>query len=375
MKLIVHLKFTMGIKMIYANTASIGRLSETTREEVSNFVNAYLKNDFYIDDYKIANEKKEQCRQIISQLFGNTFSSVLFFSSTTDALSILLSQLKLKKGSVIALPNNYFPSIEAIKLSFEKKNYELIEIGSSKGEINVDDLKNKKIDFLLIEWVNYWSGSKNNLKKLSQWCLKNNVIFAVDAVQGVGCCEIDFDIHEIDFFISAGHKWLRALEGSAFAIVSQRVSAYLEQIIYGYNSFSDKNNFDKKGREIETSLLRFELGTLSTVSFVSLFHAISELLENDHLKIAKKIRENSFALTDFLLGYGAIVHSPFNERDCTGIVSFTLPNIEPLEIYNRLLEFGVITKVRNDRIRVSPDITVDINELIQRIGLCLKGFL
>ncbi|WP_186648069.1 aminotransferase class V-fold PLP-dependent enzyme [Fluviispira vulneris] len=361
--------------MIYANTASVGQLRSETHSVVMEFINSYKENNFYLTGYKSGWEKVEECRVKISELLKNKQNSVLFYTSTTDAMSIILSQLKLKEGSVIAIPKEYFPTIGGIKLSFEKNNYKVIEIGNDKGEIKVKDLQDVKIDVMLIEWVNYWNGYKNNLKELSQWCRKNNVIFAVDAVQGIGSCAIDFDIHEIDFFISAGHKWLRALEGAAFALVSERMNLLIEQTIFGYNSFSDRNQYDCKNRQIDHTLLRFELGTLSGVSFISLQSAISELLNENYDIVVKKIKQNSFAITQLLLSYGANVHSPIEEDKCSGIVSFTLENIDTLEIYNKLLEFGVIAKIRNECIRLSPDATVNLEDLLQRIRTCLKGIL
>ncbi|BBH54244.1 aminotransferase class V-fold PLP-dependent enzyme [Fluviispira sanaruensis] len=361
--------------MIYSNTASVGQLRAETHAAVMEFINSYKENNFYISGYKKGWEKVEQCRSKISELLQNKLNSVLLYTSTTDAMSILLTQLRLKEGSVVAIPKEYFPSIGGIKLSFEQMKYKVVEIGNDKGEIKVEDIQDLKIDVLLIEWVNYWNGYKNNLKDLSHWCRKNNVIFAVDAVQGVGSCAIDFDIHDIDFFISAGHKWLRALEGAAFAVVSERMNSLLKQTIFGYNSFSDRNQYDCKNRHINHSLLRFELGTLSGVSFISLHSAISELLNENYNNVVTKLKQNSFAITQHLLSYGAIVHSPIVEEKCTGIVSFTLANIDTLEIYNKLLEFGVIAKIRNERIRLSPDATVNLENLLQRLNACLKGIL
>ncbi|MET5012907.1 aminotransferase class V-fold PLP-dependent enzyme, partial [Burkholderia pseudomallei] len=77
--------------------------------------------------------------------------------------------------------------------------------------------------------VNYWSGYRNNLKEISNYCSENNIFLIVDAIQGFGAVPIDFDVQMLDAFICSSHKWIKSLEGACFSFISEKLNNCLDQ--------------------------------------------------------------------------------------------------------------------------------------------------
>jgi len=67
------------------------------------------------------------------------------------------------------------------------------------------------------------------------------------------------------------------------------------------------------------------------------------------------IRENSLALTENLGSISAIeLARPFEQHRASGIVSFTTPGRDSVEIYRALVDRKVGCAIRGEAIRLSP---------------------
>lgn len=357
--------------MTHANTASVGMISEKNKSLLSDFIKSYKNNSFYLEEYAIANQKKEKCKELLAEILGSKSENIMFTSSTSEALSLIAAQLDILHGSTIAIPKNCFPSIQVLINTFTKNGYQTIEIGNEFGFISIEEIAKNKPHVLIIEWVNYWSGYKNNLKEISEFCEKNDIIFIVDAIQGFGAVEIDFDIKKIDAFICSSHKWIRALEGACFSVISEKLNMLLNQKFFGYSSFQDKNQFDKRNRPLSEKVERLEIGTLSTISFLSLFNSLEEIIENQYSSIVKTISYNTTCILNIIEKYDAIINTPLDESKRAGIISFNIKNNDSMLVYEGLLSENIISKIRNNAIRISPDASIDIDKFCQQLEKCL----
>ena len=357
--------------MIYANTASVGMISEKNESLLAEFLKNYKDNSFYLEDYSLANQKKHKCKDLIAKILGANSENIMFTSSTSEALSLIAAQLDIPLGSTIAIPKNCFPSIQVLINTFTKNGYHTVEIGNEFGFISLEEIEESKPSILILEWVNYWSGYKNNIKEISEFCEKNNILCIVDAIQGFGAVEIDFNIQKIDAFICSSHKWIRALEGACFSVISDKLNMKLNQKFFGYASFEDKNNFDLKNRSLSQKVERLEIGTLSTISFLSFYNALVELIENKYTTIAKVISYNTTCILKVIQKYNSIIYTPLDENRRAGILSFNIKGKEPLFVYENLIKEKIISKIRNNAIRISPNASVDIQKFCQQLEKCL----
>ena len=86
--------------------------------------------------------------------------------------------------------------------------------------------------------------------------------------------------------------------------------------------------------------------------------------------LAAKIRQHSDELIALFERHGFQNNSPRGEEEWSGIVSFTHPEISVEEVFQRLMQNGVIALVRDGRLRVSPH-AYHCPEELQRVALAL----
>jgi cysteine desulfurase / selenocysteine lyase len=74
---------------------------------------------------------------------------------------------------------------------------------------------------LAISFVQFLGGYRAPIQELGEICRRNDCIYFVDAIQGLGAFPLDVRACHIDALAADGHKWMLGPEGCAILFVNQ----------------------------------------------------------------------------------------------------------------------------------------------------------
>ncbi|MCF6182190.1 cysteine desulfurase family protein [Lutibacter sp.] len=157
----------------------------------------------------------ENARKSIANLL-NASSSELFFTaggSEADNLILHNAVTNLEVKTIISSKIEHHAIIHTIEHLKEKYNIEVKWVNlTSKGSIDynhLEELLENTLTKTLVSlmYVNNEIGNILDLKKVSNFCIKNKVLFHSDTVQGIAHFDIDVVKTPIDFFTASAHKF------------------------------------------------------------------------------------------------------------------------------------------------------------------------
>lgn len=365
------------MKIYHTNNAAVGRLSPATVKAIKEAAETLKSPDFYHASYSNIGKRRENAKQEIAHLLGNIDSSCLAFSSSTsDAFAALIQSLPLGKGATIALAKTSFISLRAALSGVKARGINIHTIGDDRGCVrpeDIDGLNADQIDLVVVEWVNWLSGYRNDIKSLAAQCRETNIPLVVDGVQGVGASEIDFNLDAIGALICGGHKWLCGPEGTGFCYVSPWLIPKLNPITLGHRSVTNRID-DTEGEIVarkDASVL--EVGTQNTLGLIGLAAALRPLRNNAYAKRVAHIRWAVASIIECLKDIEGITFlTPTDPAYSAGIVTFKFEGIEADEVFQHFKDSGIHCGVRQSWVRMSPGPEAHSWDFIKQLKAAVK---
>ena len=338
---------------VYLNHAAISPVSSLAREVVNEFLSRRMEKN--IEYWPDALEQKQRLKKLIGKLINAAPQNIALTPNTSSGLNILALGLNWKKGDRILLNDFEFPSNVIPFLNLRRWGVEVDFVSHRQGRLAVEDFAAKiqpETRLLSISFVEFLNGFRNDLLRLSTLCRERNVIFAVDAIQGVGALEMDMEKMGIDFLATGGHKWLMWPAGTGFVYISPQIFNLLHPALAGWLSLQTPWNFFDYHQPFAPDASRFEPGSFNTMGLVAAAASLEMMLKIGPAAIEKKILKN----TDYLIGKlreaGFRLSTDPRPKHRSGIVSFYHPRAE--ELFNFLKNHRITVSLREGVIRVSP---------------------
>jgi len=234
---------------------------------------------------------------------------------------------------------------------------EVRRVASRDRRLEIDDLRaamDSRTRLVSLSFVEFASGFRNDLDALGALCRERSVYFFVDAIQGLGVLPLDVSQTPVDFLSADGHKWLLGPEGAGIFYIRRELVDLLHPVGVGWNSVVGAWDFSRNDFRLKPHAGRWESGTLNVGGIMGLGASLELLLEIGIPAIAAQVLE----LTDYLcaaaVGTGLEVFSSRRSGDKSGIVSLTVPGVEPRRLVSRCRDHGIVVAHRGGRLRVSP---------------------
>ena len=338
-------------------------------------IRGLTRPNFYRTVYPGLYGRLEVVRGEIARLLGAPEAAIALASSTSEALAMFLSAVPLEPGDVVAVARGSFVSVPASLLRRQAEGVIVAPIGGETGRVTTEDLAATppRTRAVVVDWVNYFSGTRNDIHALARWCRGANLPLLVDGVQGVGAVPVDFDLEDVAGLACGGHKWLRGPEGTGFLYVAPWALPLLVPSHHGYRSLSDPMLFDSICLELSTDARVFEVGTLNTVGFIGLGEAIRRLRSHGMARQARQIQANVEAMFRVVREDPLIeVVTPSDPDRRAGILSFRHANCTAADFVRRLAAHGVSASARRGCIRLSPDADVPIESVLGTLRVTLS---
>ncbi len=366
--------FPITERYIYMNHAAVSPLPRPTWEAMTHQAERVMRHG----TVKLAEwwGAIEQTRRAVACLVNARPEEIAFLRNTSDGLSIIANGLRWREGDNVVTAGCEFPANVYPWMRLQARGVHLRMAPEREGRVETEDvlaLVDRRTRVIAVSFVQFASGFRMDLERLGEFCRKRDILFVVDAIQGLGALAFDVERFHVDAFAADGHKWLLGPEGAAILYVSSRVVERLEPTLVGWMSvrswqdsiFAGELTYDLTYRE---GALRFESGTLNACGLCGLGASVELLLEVGIPKIEAHIVALGQELCERLRAKGYRVISSRRPGETSGIVCVTHPRYPARALVERLQERGIIVSARMGRLRISPHLYNTFEEIAEVVA-------
>jgi cysteine desulfurase / selenocysteine lyase len=347
-------EFPVTNKYIYLDHAGVAPVSLRVKTAVAHYLEEAASGGAC--NYPLWSERIAMTRTTCARLINAAPDEVAFVKNTSHGLSIVAEGLDWRAGDNLLIYEKEFPSNLYPWLNLMRKGVEVKIIPSREGRILLEDIErliDSRTRLLAISSVQFSNGFRIDVKRLGTLCRARNILFCVDAIQGLGVVPMDVKGDQIDFLSADGHKWLLGPEGIGIFYCRKELAARLNPPLIGWKSVENELSFDHPDFRLKTNALRFEEGSMNLMGIFGFGAAIDLLLEIGIEKIHARVLD----LGDVIIGeaekrgYAVLTPRPRGERG--GNITF-LGNFDPVQQRDALRKKGIMVNARGGGIRVSP---------------------
>ena len=341
----------------YLNHAAVSPMSRPVREAIDAYVGERHGADpeAPIENFEAFMPVMAETKERVATVLGTESSRVEFVPNTSAGLNVLARGLDWQAGDRIAVPDGTFPTNVYPFLNLESEGVAVDFVPTSEGAYTVEDVADTlrpETRVLSVSWVHFLSGFRADLEALGTLCDDRDVVFCVDAIQGLGALQVDVDAAGIDFLTAGGHKWLMATQGVGLLYCAEWLQDHLQPPTGWLHGPVDWEHLDDYELTFHDDARRFRTGTLNSVGVAALHAALGLYLEAGPALCEERVLDLSTALADELSDRGLPRYGTNDPGHASGIVTVE-PNA-PEALYEHLKERDITGAVRNRKLRLAP---------------------
>ncbi|MFZ0594820.1 MAG: aminotransferase class V-fold PLP-dependent enzyme [Bryobacteraceae bacterium] len=360
-------EFPVTKSLIYVNHAAVAPLCRRAADAMKWLAEDALQfGSLHYDKWMAA---YDGLRSAAARLIGAEPGEIAIVKNTSEGIATIALGLNWRPGDRIVafkeeFPANYFPWLRLCERGVEVEWLSIYDPLERVGEA----VKGARL--LAISYVNYLSGFRVDLDAIGELCRRNNCLFFVDAIQGMGALPIDVRRSHVDALAADGHKWMLGPEGNGVLFVRRDLLDQIEPVEFGWTNVANYADYASRDMTLRHDAGRYECGTLNTIGCFGQHAAIElllevgiEAIEQAVLGLAGQIYEGARAK-----GYQVLVER--TRGSSSGIVSFRHPVIDSGVIVRTLHDSHVAAAPRQGWIRTSPHFYVspdDIQEVLHAL--------
>lgn len=340
--------------LIYFNHASTGPVSKPVLDNIN--LRLELSSKGEIDDYLKFLDVEASAKLMIGKMINASPERIAFIDNTTNGVNILAQGVKLNKGDHILLNDIEFPANVYPFMNLQQNGIILDFVKADKGRVTaqaVIESIRPETKIVAISQVQFLTGYRAELKKIGKVCREKDIIFAVDAIQGLGAVQLNVETDYIDYISCGTQKWLMGLQGCAFIYISDSLQRKLAPKMLGWLSVENAwNLLDYKPVPITTAEF-FQTGTVNTIGIYAIEASLKLFLKNGFEEIESRVISNSRYLREKLNGIGIETFADgLSDKELSGIISFKSGRSE--DILKLLAENKITAATREGIVRLAP---------------------
>lgn len=311
-------------------------------------------------------------RNNVARLFNCPSTNIAFLPNVSAAVNIVAGGVTWAPGDNVVVTQDQFPANVYPWMFLQTQGVEVRFVDWHRDGFTqaITDAVDDRTRVVAVSWVEFFSGHRHSLADIGILCKEKDIIFVVDAIQGIGVVPFYLQDVEADVVAVGGHKWLLGPDGQGAAYFSTKLLDRLNPNVYSWRSIDDFMNFDSFRLDLKAGADRFESGTQNWAGVIGFGAAIEIILEIGLDNISKSVRH----LTELSLEYSqelpVEILTPMNWEQRAGIVSIR-PPINAEDVRMKLLNRGIVCSARRDALRISPHF-YNTPEEIQQLFACLK---
>jgi selenocysteine lyase/cysteine desulfurase len=347
--------FSLEPGLVYLNHAAVGVLPNATRDALGAFVADHARRG--VLGILSVESHLGQFRERVGRFIGAAGDEIAFLRNTSDGANVVARGLDWSPGDEIVLCANEFGSNALPWLALREHGVVIRFIGAPRVRLTPGVLRaalSPRTRLVALSWVSFADGYRHDLAALGEIAHAGGAWFCVDAIQGLGAFELDVRACGIDALYAGGAKWLMALQGVSLLYVSRDLQDRVAVRWRGWKDVADIWDFLAYDQPLAPNAARYEGGTQNFIGILSLERSTAVLAEAGLPRIAAPVLALTDRLVEGLQRAGAQIESPRGEGISSGIVTFRLPGVDPVETGRRLGAARIVTTFRASGVRVSP---------------------
>jgi selenocysteine lyase/cysteine desulfurase len=326
-------------------------------------------------------ELPDRARRAVARLVGCNPASIALGSGASHGINVAARGLPLRSGDEVVLARGEFPANLLPWLNLEPDGVRVRLVEPADGRhVRAEQLVGAigpRTRVLSVSMVAFATGYRADLQALGEACRERDLFFVVDGAQGVGAVDFRVADHPIDVLAVSGYKWLFGPYGTGFTYVNPRILDRLRVIEVNWLGVEGANQFNRRREErlqFREGARRFDIPETASFLNLSAFAASVEFL----LKVkVTTVESHVRRLIDLLLRrIGATrlrVVSDLDAARRSTILALEGPTLDDTRrIYRGIRQKGVVVSLRDNLIRVSPNI-YNTPEDIERLVAAAAG--
>ncbi|MBZ5580941.1 MAG: aminotransferase class V-fold PLP-dependent enzyme [Acidobacteriia bacterium] len=352
--------FPVRERLIYLNHAAVAPLCRPAADAMKRLADDCLHfGSLHYGEWLAA---YSGLRTAAARLIGSEPAEIALVKNTSEGIATVAMGLDWKTGDRMVgfreeFPANYFPWKR-----LESKGVDVTWLSVNDPLDRIEEAC-RGARLLAISFVQFLSGYRAPIEAIGEICHRNQCIFLVDAIQGMGAFPLDVRSSHIDALAADGHKWLLGPEGCAILYISRELQDRVDPVEFGWTNVEKYNDYGSRDMSLRRDAGRYEPGTLNTVGCFGLKASIECLLEIGVGNIAPVV---SFLGDRIANGVRAKGYELLGERTPgteSGIVSFRKPGVAAEELVRVLRERGITSAARAGWVRTSPHFYIAPQEI------------
>ena len=317
---------------------------------------------------EIRQGRSDKARNKIAKLIHAPEEDICMVTNTSEGINIVAQGLGLGEKDNIIITDKEFAGNVLAWMNLEKNGAKIKKVKTEYGKDPINDIMaavDSDTKVVTISFVGWIDGFKQDIKKLGEFCKERNIVFVVDAIQGIGAMGIDVMSSCVSFLSCGGYKWLMSPNGTGFIYVNKELLPQLESKYISYLSVvKDPGRFDFK-IELKKDVTRFCLGSINDSGIAAMEKSLDLIVNTGIQNIQRHIGELNRYATERIQDKGYKIISNLTPEHMSGILTFRGKNIK--NKYEELIKRNIIVSLRNGWIRISPHLynnQEDIDQLL-----------
>ncbi|ACV63827.1 cysteine desulfurase family protein [Desulfofarcimen acetoxidans DSM 771] len=289
---------------------------------------------------RVINDTREE----IASLFGiKNPLRIIFTLNVTEALNLILHGL-LKPGDHVITGSMEHNSVARPLRELENRGVEVTVIKCSpKGQLTPDKVKKsfkKNTRLVILTHASNVAGTLTPIKEIGRITGEAGILFAVDAAQTAGACQLNVKDMKIDLLAFTGHKSLLGPQGTGGLYIAAGVN--LAPLKFG--GTGSRSELDLQPEFLPD---RYESGTPNTIGLAGLGASVKFVRETGVDNIYRHERALTEQLLQELAGIkNLLVYGPNDASMQMPVISINIEGRDPAEIGLLLDEkYGILTRV------------------------------
>lgn len=308
---------------------------------------AHLRREATVGGYRAANERLSDLIDVkvaLAQLIGTDASTIALSDSATRSWCDYFHSIPLQSGDRILISEAEYASNAIAALHRARQHGATVEVVGSDATGRIDlsaleHLLDERVRVVSLVHVPTNGGLVNPVREVCDLAHRVGARVLLDACQSIGQLPIDVTDLGVDALSATGRKWLRGPRGTGFLYI--RPDPDLEPAVLDLHS-AEWSRPD--GFTVKTDASRFELWEHDVAARLGLGAAVRYLLHIGQDVVRTEIAARADYLRTTLTTVPRMrVHDLGIEH--SGIVSFTVDGVDPIDVRDRLAHDDVTVTV------------------------------
>lgn len=353
-------QFPVRANRIYLNHAAVSPLCKPAADAMKHLADDCL--NFGSSHYEEWLDAYEGLRIAAAKLVGANRNEIASVKNTSEGIATVAVGLNWKAGDRIVAFREEFPANFYPWKRLEEKGAAVTWLSVSDSLDKIEDAV-RGARLLSISFVQFLSGYRAPIQEIGEICHRNQCIYMVDAIQGMGAFPIDVRACHIDTLAADGHKWMLGPEGCGILYISEALQDQVDPVEFGWTNVAGYNDYASRDMALRPDAGRYECGTLNTIGIYGLRAAIEFLLEVDPRKIAPIVQNLADRVAEGVQAKGYELFTPRTPETGAGIVSFRKAGIDAVELVGNLKRAGISVAPRAGWVRTSPHFYISPDDI------------